>query len=244
VTGYFVTDLADPGASWSADLHLVDAFGFVEPSSPAVSDDGFFLADGNTLFAYPIAEPAGCFNPIVGQPLRVCPAAWSRTFGAGLTRPTLSGDDQLLLVGDAGHVWALRASDGAEAWSGRLPTDDAPSASPSVDDGHVFVPAAGRLAVFDRQGCGTPPCDPVWTADTGGTVSTQAAVAGGVVYTATENGMLRAFPAAGCGASTCPPLWEHDLQTPVTGTPTVSLGRLFVGTADGRLISFAPRAGR
>ncbi len=243
VTGYFVKDLEDASASWGADLRLVDASGFVEPSSPAVSEDGFFFADGSTLFAYPMTEPVGCYNPIVGQPLRVCPPRWSKTFGAGLTRPTLTGDGQMLIVGDAGHLWVLQASIGADLWSGPLPTNDPPSASPSVDDDHVFVPTAGRLVVFDRQGCGAAACDPVWSADTGGTVSAQPAVAGGVVYTATTGGVLRAFSAAGCGAMTCAPLWEHDLGVQVTGAPAVSLGRLFVGTVDGRLISFSPRGG-
>ncbi len=241
VSSYFVKDLQVPSASWGADLALGDS-SLGRPSSPAVANDGFFLADRGTLVAYPITEPTGCVNPIPGTPFRVCPPTWTRAFGAGLTRPTLTRDDQVLIVGDAGHLWALRASTGTDVWSGPLPTSAPPSASPSVDDDHVFVPTAGKLVVFDRSGCGAASCNPVWSADTGGTVNAQPAVAGGLVYTATTSGVLRAFPAAGCGTTTCAPIWEHDLGVQVTGAPAVSLGRLFVGTVDGRLISFVPHA--
>lgn len=239
ITGYFVTDRSDPAKSWIAYL----ALGGLPPTTPgevAVGRDAFYFQDGSTLFAYPLSKPAGCVAVSPGTSFEFCPPTWSETFGPGLTRPVLSDDGTLLFAGDAGHLWAFQASTGGPMWSGPLPTDDAPSAPPSVDDDRVFVPTAERLVVFARNGCGAAACNPLWSADTGGTVRAQPAIAGGVVYTATDNGLLRAFPAAGCGAATCAPLWEHDLATQITGDPAVSNGRLFVGTADGRLISFAP----
>ena len=236
--GLFVTDERDATKSWSANLSVYGTEGAPPLSSPAVGSDRFFIAFGGEVRSYSLAEPTGCYFPFPGSPYRFCPSIWSRSFGAGLTRPTLAGDDRLLVAGDAGHVWALEPTTGAEFWSGVLPTTDAPSAPPSIDAEHVYVVAAGRLALFDRGGCDGAACNPVWSADSGGTVATQPAIAGGVVYTATTAGRLRAFPAAGCGAATCAPLWEHDLGTTITGGPVVSLGRLFVGTADGRLIAF------
>ena len=194
VTGYAVTDLDDGAQSWSAHLGLNPPG---NPSSPAVASDRFFITDGSTVFAYPLTEPVGCYLPFPSSPFRVCPPTWSTTFESGLTRPTLSRDGQLLLLGEDGHLWALQASSGGVVWSGPLPTSDPPSAAPSVDDDHVFVPTAGKLVVFDRQGCGGAACNPVWSADTGGTVSAQPAVAGGVVYTATRGRGVARVPGRG-----------------------------------------------
>ncbi len=238
VVGYFVTDEHDPTRSWSAHLSVYGTEGAPPLSSPAVTNTGFSLSLGNELRGYPLTEPVGCFHPFPGSPYRFCPATWAKSFGAGLTRPTVSNDDRELVVGDAGHIWALDPGTGGDLWIGPLPTDDAPSAPASIDDDHVFVVTAGKLVAFDRGGCGIAACNPRWSADTGGTVGAQPAVAGGVVYTATTTGRLRAFPAAGCGAATCAPLWDHDLGTTITGGPIVSLGRLYVGTEDGRLIAF------
>ena len=241
LTGYFVANRADPSQGWGANLSVITiGSGSTSPTSPVVGPALWYFADGATLYAYPFTEPAGCGYPVVGSTFRVCPPAWSKTFGPGLTRPSLSDDGEMLFAGDAGHLWAFHASTGGPMWSGPLPTSDAPSAPPSVDDTHVFVPTAGKLVAFARNGCGAAACNPQWSAETGGTVRHETAIAGGVVYTATTAGLLRAFPADGCGAATCAPLWEHDLATQVTGAPAVSNGRLFVGTADGRLISFAP----
>ncbi len=238
VPGYFVKDLHNPAASWSAAIELGGEDSAI-PSSPAVGGDGFFFSDGNTVYAYPFTEPTNCFNPYPPTvPIRLCPPTWSRSFGDGLARPTLTPDDQTLVVSDAGRVWALLPSTGVELWSGTLPTEDPPSGPASVDGDHVVVPTAGRLAVFDRAGCGAATCNPVWTAETRGTVSGQPAISGGVVYTATTDGVFRAFPVAGCGATTCAPLWEYQLGVQITGAPAVSLGRLFIGTVDGRLIAF------
>ena len=241
VTGYFVVDQDDPSKSWGAHLSVGGFDGSVL-SSPAASGTGFVISSGGQVLAYPLTEPAGCYNPIPGSPYRFCPPIWSRSFGGGLTRPTVTRDGEMLFVGDAGHLWALQASTGGHLWSGPLPTSDPPSAPVSVDDAAALVVTAGRVVAFDRNGCGAAACGSSWSADTGGVVNVQPAIAGGVVYTATTGGVVRAFAAAGCGASTCAPLWEHDLGVAVTGAPAVSNGRLLVGTVDGRLVAFTPRA--
>jgi outer membrane protein assembly factor BamB len=152
----------------------------------------------------------------------------------------LTRDASIVVVGDAGHVEGLRAANGAPVWSGPLPTSDPPSAPPALQGRRAFVPTPGRLVAFETRDCAAAPCNPAWTADTGGTVAFQPAIAGGVVYTATTDGLLRAFRSKGCGATVCPPLWEHDLGATVTGAPAVSDGHLLVGTLDGRLVTFAP----
>ncbi len=241
VVGYFVTDRDDPSKSWTAVLTVYGSGGASAIAGPAVAGDRFFFAYGTTLYAYPLDQPSGCGPLTPGSSFVVCPPLWSETFGDGLTPPVLSGDGSVLVVADAGRVVALDPTTGARLWTGDLPNTDAPGARPSIDDDHVFVTSGGTLSAFARDGCsGFDTCTPRWTADTGGAVATQPAVAGGVVYTATTSGQLRAFPASGCGGASCTPRWQHDLGVEITGAPTVSNGRLFVGTVDGRLISFRP----
>lgn len=242
ISGYFVVDETDPTKSWNAHLS-VGTFSFSGARGPAVSDDGFFLTSENSLLAYPLTRPAGCFAPVPTAPYVSCPPTWDRTFGRNLTRPSVTNDGQVVFVGDDGNLWAIQAATGADLWSGPLPTTEAPSAPISADDDHAFVATAGKLVAFARAGCGAASCDPRWSADTGGQVFRQPAIAGGVVYTASATGVLRAFAADGCGLSTCAPLWEYDVGVEITGAPAVSGGRVLVGTVDGRLISFRPGVG-
>ena len=67
----------------------------------------------------------------------------------------------------------------------------------------------------------------------------QPAVAGGVVYTGSDDGSVDAFVAAGCGAPTCTALWSAETGSRITGAPAVSRGQLYVGTADGRVVAYA-----
>ena len=100
----------------------------------------------------------------------------------------------------------------------------------------MFVPTAdGRLVALDAATGGRS-----WTASTGVELGVQPAVAGGVVFTGSDDGALHAFAAAGCGSATCEPLW-----TTSTGSSAVSGGQLYVGTADGQVIAYGlPRPAR
>ena len=238
LTGYFVKDLVDATKSWTANLNLFSGGGVISPSSPAVGADKFFFANGQTLLAYPIAEPAGCV--VVSGNFRTCPPTWSLAFGPGLTRPTLSTDEKFIAVGDAGHVMMFTV-DGASMWTAGLPTTAPPSAPLSIDASTVFAVSAGKLHAYGRGGCGLTSCSPLWSGDTAGVVTLQPAIAGGIVYTATSAGVIRAFAAAGCGTATCEPVWKYDVGVPITGGPSISGGHVLVGTQDGRVISF--RAG-
>ena len=77
-----------------------------------------------------------------------------------------------------------------------------------------------------------------WSGGTGDGVASAPAVAGGVVYVRSVNGMLYAFDAAGgtgCSAAptTCAPLWTArtaaPLISPSTSAPAVADGVVFVG---------------
>jgi outer membrane protein assembly factor BamB len=77
-----------------------------------------------------------------------------------------------------------------------------------------------------------------WTAETGSRISTQPALAGGVVFTASADGSLHGFN-ADCRTPTCSPLWTASTGgAAATGAPAVSAGQVYVGTADGRLLAY------
>ena len=204
LTGYFVKDLVDETKSWTANLNLFSGSGVISPSSPAVGADAFFFANGQTLLAYPLAEPAGCV--VVSGPVRTCPPTWSLAFGAGLTRPTSSGDGKFIAVGDAGHVMFFTA-DGGSMWTAGLPTTAPPSAPLSIDVSTVFAVSAGKLHAYGRGGCGLTSCSPLWSADTAGTVACEPfwkydvgvqvtggpAISGGHVVVGTKDGRVISF---------------------------------------------------
>ncbi len=204
LTGYFVKDLVDETKSWTANLNLFSGGGVISPSSPAVGDDKFFFANGQTLLAYPLSEPAGCV--LVSGNFRSCPLAWSLGFGPGLTRPTLSGDGKFIVVGDTGHVMMLTVN-GASRWTAGLPTTAPPSAPLSIDASTGFAVSAGKLVAYGRGGCGLTACSPLWSGDTAGTVALQPAIARGCRVHRNDRRCDPGVP--GCG------LWHRDVRAVV-----------------------------
>jgi outer membrane protein assembly factor BamB len=87
-----------------------------------------------------------------------------------------------------------------------------------------------------------------WTAGLGSTslsnIPSSPVVAGGIVYTGTQDGHIVAFDAAGatnCSGSpkACQPLWSSPALSGIfTGTPAVVGGRVFAGSTGGRLYAF------
>ena len=90
---------------------------------------------------------------------------------------------------------------------GRRPREAYRDSSPAVAGGVVYVGTESvgedhNLYAFDAAGstncAGTPKtCTPLWVATMGSVVYSSPAVAGGVVYVGSENGLLYAFDAAG-----------------------------------------------
>ncbi|GAA3341195.1 hypothetical protein GCM10020358_31620 [Amorphoplanes nipponensis] len=71
------------------------------------------------------------------------------------------------------------------------------------------------------------PANPVF----GGISGSSPAVAGGVAYVGTDQGLLIAWPATGCGADQCDPLWTAPLSNGAFTTPAVAGGLVFVSSA-------------
>jgi outer membrane protein assembly factor BamB len=105
--------------------------------------------------------------------------------------------------------------------------------------GLAVVPAAGLGAVvwsLTRSGGGKPAAAPPgrlrWARDTGGPVSSGAAIAGGVVYIGGAAGVY-AFEAA-----TGRPVRTYPARAAVQAAVTVSGGTLFAGSIDGRVYAW------
>jgi outer membrane protein assembly factor BamB len=119
--------------------------------------------------------------------------------------------------------------------------------SPTVTGGRVYVGSqtsdssnAGKLDVFDANGCGLPVCAPLWQGDAGtqSILQSSPTVSRDRVYVGAFDGRLYVFDAAGCGAALCEPLWTGATGGTIESTPTVDHGTVFVGSDDGFLYAF------
>ncbi|MEP6624382.1 MAG: right-handed parallel beta-helix repeat-containing protein, partial [Acidimicrobiia bacterium] len=109
--------------------------------------------------------------------------------------------------------------------------------------------ADGRLYAYDSAGttnCSGVPktCLPLWTATTGGAITSSPAVANGVVYIGSADHTLTAYDAAGttqCSGvpKTCSPLWTATTGGAVSSSPAILAGVVYVGADDSRLHAFA-----
>ena len=126
--------------------------------------------------------------------------------------------------------------------------------SPTVANGLVYVgsqtsidSAAGKLNVFNANGCGKPVCAPKWQGDAGpqSILQSSPAVVGGRAYVGSFDGKLYVFKAKGCGAKLCQPLWTGATGDHIESSPTVNGKTVFIGSNDGKLYAFpAPGCGQ
>lgn len=138
---------------------------------------------------------------------------------SGLTRRELLG--------------AFAAAPAVGAASGRARARS--SAATAAQTGEEWAEFAFDAANTGYNPDGTPAVDDVggrWRARTGGRLTVQPAVAGGVVYAPSQDGRVYAFDAAG---GTALDGWPVDLGSPVGSAPAVVDGTLYVGDDDGRL---------
>jgi serine/threonine-protein kinase len=124
-------------------------------------------------------------------------------------------------------------------------------AAPAVADGTVYVGTwYSKLYAFDAAGsrnCSTTAtgktCTPLWTAATSSGIGGTPAVANGVVYTVSADGMLAAFDAAGSkncspagAARTCTPLWTSAIGGNgylTKSSPAVANGVVYFSSTNG-----------
>jgi outer membrane protein assembly factor BamB len=82
---------------------------------------------------------------------------------------------------------------------------------------------------------------PDWTSfATGGSIiESSPAVAGGVVFTGSDDGSLYAFDETGCGSPPCSPLWTSPpAGDAIYSSPAVANGVVYAGSLDHKLYAF------
>ncbi len=145
------------------------------------------------------------------------------------------------------------------AWTGVTGTvqGDVVTSSPAVANGVAYIgsadsQAASKLYAFSAAGTtgcsGTrKTCKPLWTGTIqpfGNYIVSSPAVANGVVYVGSEDGVLYAFSAAGttgCSGTprTCKPLWTATTRGAIESSPAVVNGVVYVGSDDTKLYAFS-----
>lgn len=200
-------------------------------SSPAVV--------GGVVYSGAWDQRLHAFDATSGRPL------WSSpTGGVNSSSPAVAGN-MVAVTSTGGKLDAFNAATGQLLWMASV--GDGIEASPVVAGGVVYNGSLdGKLYAFDAAGiigCSGMPktCLPLWTAATGGPITSTAAVADGKVHVASDR--LYTFDAAGligCGGSprTCAPLWTAATGDSADSSPAVTGGTLYIGSYDGRLYAF------
>lgn len=174
--------------------------------------------------------------PLGGCGAATCTRAWQPSQVGGF-EPYVAGADgpyfygvQPGFGGPFGQVRAMSKTDGQVAWSASY---QATGAEIALDDDHLYVApngvgsGPGRLMAFDRDGCGSPTCSPLWSVPVPG-FARAPVVAGDVLYAAGSDDQVHAFPADGCTVEACPEL----AAIPVPDVESVEN----IAVAEGRLV--------
>jgi outer membrane protein assembly factor BamB len=119
-----------------------------------------------------------------------------------------------------------------------------PVVSPAVAEGVIYSGLEdGDVLAFGSSCLGAGTCTPLWRAFTS-ELSSQIAIASGVVYVRLSNGWLYAYT-VGCasGGELCKPLWTAFADSPGytgnTSSPAVANGVVYVGSTDGNLYAYS-----
>ncbi len=183
-------------------------------SSPAVAAGVVYVGSGDGfLYAFDAAGVDGCS----GTPT-VCLPLWSAAAGRLISSPAVDGGR--VYVGSLDRkVYAFDAAGATNCagipkactplWTAQTGATDLVISSPAVVNGVVLVGAGSGASdhliyAFDGAGltncAGTPVvCLPVWTGETGAAVRSSPAVSGGMVFAASDDGVLHAFGLPGAG---------------------------------------------
>lgn len=224
------------------------------PTAPAVLDDRFFVGLGsffertNLLAGWDLAGP-----PTGSCPSLRCEPDIEVALDGVPTAPAVAADKATVYTAtDAGTVYAVDTATGAIRWTAAVGSAVSQPLA-WTPDALYAVTVDGDLVTLDPGGCGAPTCTPASSTPLAGAPVAAPAVAGGVVYVASDGGVVEAFATAdlgghgpgGHGHGGHPsPIWSATVDggTEVTGGPTVANGLLLVGTAGGHVVAFAPAA--
>jgi len=178
---------------------------------------------------------AGCGAP-------QCQPIWTADVGVPLGGLVADGNRLYTVsVDPSRELLALDIATGAVVWRASVPSLSGLAAFGGI----LYTTSGSTLLALDGAGC-VSTCSPLWTATFPGTrLSANLAGAGGVIYVASDAGVVSAFDAAGCGAATCAPVKQVPLGGDSTGTLIVASGHLYAGIHNpsetfGRVVAFAP----
>jgi len=176
------------------------------------------------------------YSPACPPPASACAPDWSTDLGfQNLPGPVAVGNDKVAVAHDEpspsgfARLSVLDAATGQVQWYWRSNPADI-LGKPAVADGKILMTAGHdtdeRLYAFPSQGCGAPPCAPVWSGALGRQAFAQPpVVANHLVYTSTFDNDLKVFSLDGCGQADCPPV----ATIPDTGQVTlVNDGRVIL----------------
>jgi outer membrane protein assembly factor BamB len=220
-------------------------------SSPVVANGVVYIGSShNTIEAFDAAGATGCSGtPKVCQPLWQGPAPGLN----GVSDSTPAVANGLVYVGARdGRLYAFDATGSTgcggtpkvcqPVWTAVTTLNAEIDSSPTVADGFVYINADDeKLYAFDPVGVvnctnGAPrACSPIWVAPIHLGGSASPAVARGILYVTSDDGVMLAFDAAGsrgCSGTptTCLPLWTgnmggaHFLSSPAVANGTVYIG--------------------
>ncbi|MEP6624976.1 MAG: PQQ-binding-like beta-propeller repeat protein [Acidimicrobiia bacterium] len=193
--------------------------------------------------------------------LKTCAVRWTGLTGNIIKGGSPAVANNVVYVGSDDRKLYAFSADGSTGCSGTpktctplwtAATGAAVESSPTVTGGVVYVESANlKLEAFDAAGvtnCTTvtaTTCTPLWTATIGPSGGLSPAVANGVAYVATTDGVLAAFDATGtinCTGTTktCKPLWTAALggASNPAGGPAVANGTVFIAGATQDLLAF------
>lgn len=207
-----VLDGATAAPAWQSS---VGGGGF--PVITVVDGNQLLETQGTTLRSF---TASGCGAP-------QCAPVWMADVGAVLGL-MIDGERLYATAGSGAstELLGLDRTDGTIVWQAPLP-GPAPLAAFS---GTVYAASGTTLAAYDGAHCAVT-CSPSWTADLPAPAATNLAGAGGVVYTATQDGTLSAFDAAGCGTAACAPVKQLALDGTPDGPLIVASGHVFVNVS-------------
>jgi outer membrane protein assembly factor BamB len=220
------------------------------------SGDGRALGLGGAYVAAFDAAGKGCSgSPAVCVPMWTTtglPVSTGNTGSPAIANGVLYIANQTLYAFDAAGSANCSGKPKVCAPLWTAATSSGPTYSaPAVADGTVYVGTwYSKLYAFDAAGsrnCSTTAtgktCTPLWTATTPSGIGGTPAVANGVVYTVSTDGMLSAFDAAGsrnCSvtgtARTCTPLWTSAPGKSgyvTSSSPAVANGVVYFSSTNG-----------
>lgn len=186
--------------------------------APTVADGMVFVTDG--FVESPGVASVFAFDVHCGHGGASCTPRWQAPISvSGTGSVAVSGG--IAYTTDYGQVSAFDIHCGTGGavcrplWQGPV---GIVAGGAAVADGKVFVDAGGQVFAFPAR-CAQAVCAPLWHGGARSDGTSEPAVADGIVYMASDRGLLFAFPVRCRGH--CAPLW----------TATLRDGHIYVGNA-------------